>query len=112
MHLPMPEPAPVTSAILPLRRMRPVPFGRHAVGLRPAEAVRPPARPRLIFATDKARIAEPVHRREYRGIIQFAFVGLRRRRYRGNLRVTDQRKKFLETLDEIAADDLDVIKIE
>jgi hypothetical protein len=84
---------------------------RQPVGARPAEAVFG-ACPGLIFAADKACIAEPVHRREYRRIIDFAFVGLGACRHGGDLRVTDHGKEFSETLDKIAADDLDMIKIE
>src|ERR1700675_3539272 len=115
MHLPMPDPAPVTSAVLPSRRktstMSSAPFRHDAVRLRPAEAVLG-AGARLIFAADEARITELVHRREHGRIIDLALVGLAARRHRGDLGVADRRQIFLEALEEIAADDLDVIEIE
>src|ERR1700722_265023 len=111
MHLPMPDPAPVTSAVLPSSRMISTPFRHDAVGFRPAEPVLG-AGAWLVFAADPAAIAGAVDRREHRRIIDLAFVGLAAGRHRGDLQVTDYRKKFFKAPDEIAAGDLIVIKIE
>src|SRR5271156_3147214 len=103
MHLPMPDPAPVTKAVLPSRRMTSTPFWHDAVGLRPTEAVLG-ARTRLVFATDPSRIAEPVHHRENGRIIDLALVGLAARRHRGDLGMADRPQGFFQALDGIAPD--------
>src|SRR5258708_39524594 len=111
MHWPIPDAAPVTRAVLPSRRMRSAPFRRHAVSFGPAEAVLG-ARPRLIFAADKAVITQSIERREYRRVIDFAVVRFAARRHRGDLDMADQGTEFFEAPDQVAADNLHVIKIE
>src|ERR1700728_321532 len=95
MHLPMPDPAPVTSAVLPSSRMTSTPFWHHTVGLGPAKPILG-VRARLVFAADPAAIAGAVDRFEYRGIIDFALVGFAAARHRGDLQMADHRQKFLE----------------
>src|ERR1700685_1865757 len=66
----------------------------------------------LVFAADPARIAGAVDRFEHGGIIDLAFVGLAAGRHRGDLHVADDGEELFEALEQIAADDLHVIKIE
>src|SRR5579871_34485 len=117
MARPMPEPAPVTSAVLPSRRMR-YSFSSNNRNLRhdtirpgPAESLFG-ARARAVFAADPAGIAEPVQRREDFRKIDFALVRLAARRHRGDLHVADKREMRFQAPDQIAADDLGVIEIE
>src|SRR5260221_4129447 len=70
------------------------------------------ARPGPVFAGRPARPAEPVERLEHTRIVDLALVRLGARRHRGDLHVADQRLVRLEAPDEIAADDLHMIKIE
>src|SRR5271154_2203820 len=111
MALPMPDPAPVTIAVLPSRRMISTPLWHNAVALGPAEAVGG-ARARLVFATDPSPVAEADHCLEHGAVIDLALVGLAARWHRGDLRVAYDGKKFLEAFDQIAADNLQVIEVE
>src|SRR5262245_55655113 len=85
--------------------------GRHAVHARPAEAILRAAA-RAIFGADPTPIAEFVHRFEYGGVIDLPLVRLMTRRHRRTLQMANHRKKFLETMDQVTADDLHVIEIE
>src|SRR5580704_11574301 len=111
MHLPMPDPAPVTKAVLPSRRILLAPFRHDAVFFCPAEPVLG-AGARLVFAADPARIAGTVDCLEHGGIIDLAFVGLPARRHRGDLHVADHGEEFFEALEQIARHDLHVVEIE
>src|ERR1700704_4808078 len=77
----------------------------------PAQAVLG-APTRLVLAADPALVAEPVERIEDRRIVDLALIRLGTRRHGRDLHVPGQRQEFLETLQEVAADDLDVIEIE
>src|SRR6476469_2835877 len=70
----------------------------------------PAARP--VFASDPAVVTDAVERREYRGIVHFAFVRFVPRRHCRDLHMADDGEVFLEALDQIAADDLGMIEVE
>src|SRR5580698_10299184 len=110
MHLPMPDPEPVTIAVFPSRRIASAPFRHHAVSFGPAQPVLG-AGARLVFAADPSLVAGAVDRLEHGGIIDLAFVRFVARRYRSDLNVPDDRQMFFEALELIAVGNLDVIKI-
>src|SRR5579864_2989902 len=97
MHLPMPDPAPVTRAVLPSRRIFLAPSRHDAV---------------FLCAADPAGVAGAVDRVEHGRVIDLAFVGLAAGRHRGDLHVADDGEEFFEALEQIAAHDLHVIEIE
>src|SRR5262245_31874465 len=70
------------------------------------------SRPRPIFSANPALIAKLVHRLEHRGVVDLAFVGLAARRDCRALQMPDGGQEFLETVDQISANDLNVIEIE
>src|SRR5215211_1725184 len=83
----------------------------HTVSTSPAEPIlRAPTWP--ILRADPALVAKAIDHREYGRIIHLALVWLVPRRGRGNLHVANERKVLFEAVDEIAADNLRVIKIE
>src|ERR1700743_1124968 len=84
MHLPMPDPAPVTIAVFPSRRMASAPFRRDAIRFSPAEPVLG-AGAGLVFAPDPALVTGAVDRLEHGGIVDLAFVLLVAARARGEL---------------------------
>src|ERR1700691_2110679 len=107
MHLPMPEAAPVTRAVLFSRRiLTSTPLRLDAISRGPAETVLG-AGARGVFATDPALVAQAVDRLDHGRKVDLPFVGFVARRHRRDLHVADQRKKLLEAFEQIAADDLD-----
>src|ERR1700712_3561602 len=74
------------------RRCNPAPASRFrsGMGFEPAEAVRRLAA-RIVFAADKAAVAEPIQFLEQERIVQFFAVGLVARRDAGDLDVARDR---------------------
>src|SRR5262245_29185037 len=85
--------------------------GHQAVFASPAEAILRPAA-RTILGADPAAITQPVHGLKDGGIIDFTLIRLMPRRHRRTLQMSDHGVEFFETADQIAANDLNVIKIE
>ena len=65
-----------------------------------------------VLAADEACVAKSVEGRENFRIIDLAFIRLLARRNAGDLHMADERQVCFEAPDEIAAEDLCVIKIE
>src|SRR5215470_11528366 len=82
-----------------------------AVALRPAEPVLG-APPRLVFTTHESRIIATIKHIEDRRIVHLAFVGLRPRRHRCDLDMTDDRMIARKPRHQVAALDLGMIEIE
>src|ERR1700678_4385332 len=94
------------------RRLRTPLFARRdPVGPRPGQPLLR-AGAGAVFATHKTRVAQPVDDRENLGVIDLALVRLLPRRHGRDLDMTDERQMALEAADEIAADNLHMIKIE
>src|SRR5271156_2353959 len=119
MHFPIPDPAPVTKAVLPSRRISTSPLfifsslislWYNSVRLRPAKPIFS-ARLRFVFAADPALVAELVDRLERNREIHLAGIGLVARRHGRDLHMADQRQIFFETLEQIAAGDLQMIEV-
>ena len=67
---------------------------------------------RPVFASDPAAVTDAIERREYRGIVHFAFVRFVPRRHCRDLHMPDHGHVLFEALDQIAADDLGMIEVE
>src|SRR4029079_9666161 len=67
---------------------------------------------RPVFASDPAAVTDAVERREYRGIVHFAFVRFVPRGNCRDLHMPDHWHVLFEALDQIAADDLGMIEVE
>src|SRR5262249_26092280 len=68
--------------------------------------------PRLVFAAHEPGIASTVEHLEDRRVVHLALVGLRPRRHRGDLHMTDHRMVARKPRHQVAALDLDMIEIE
>src|SRR5664279_2504929 len=85
--------------------------GTQAISLAPAQPVLgAPARP--VFRADPALVAERIHRREYAWVIDLALVRLVARGHGRALQMADHRQMLLQAVEEVAAHDLHMIKIE
>src|SRR6476646_11399645 len=67
---------------------------------------------RPVFASDPAAVTDAIERREYRGIVHFAFIRFVPRRDRRDLHVPDDGHVLFEALDQIAAADLGMIEVQ
>src|SRR5262249_49421680 len=85
--------------------------GPHAVSARPPEAILRAAA-RAIFGANPAAKAELIHDFEYGRVIDLPLVWLMTRRHCRTLQMADDWQEFFETMDQVAADNLHVIKIE
>src|ERR1700674_3349817 len=91
--------------------MRPRIAGAKTEGAAPAKPLLG-APPRPVFAADIARIGGAVQHVEDGGIIDLALVGLRPRRHRRDLDMTDDGAMALEARHQVAAFDLDMVEVE